>query len=71
MIKKYDDNYIKLESIDAVTKIDIIPEDGFSLSAFDVIVGNKIIHFEDQDYGRIRALRERLIKDWMEVANAN
>ncbi len=67
MIKKYDDNYIDISKVSAVTKIRIIPLDGNNWCVFEVYIDGKKIEFEDSDYQRLVSLRDRILKDWMEV----
>ncbi len=63
MIKKYDDNYINLKKINAVTKIRVVPVDDDNWCVFEVYLEGKKIEFEDPDYQRLSSLRDRLIKD--------
>ncbi|WP_281952000.1 hypothetical protein [Nitrosophilus kaiyonis] len=71
MIKKYDDNYINLNSISAVTKIYKFKLDNVQYWSFDVILNGKKIEFEDYDEIRIQILREKIINDWIRITNAN
>ena len=74
MIKKYDDNYIDLSKVDVVTKIYIDRSRPAGLTVFycfDVGLTNKMtLVLKDDDKERLSALRERLVKDWMEVKDA-
>ena len=63
MIKKYDDNYIDLSKVAAVSNIN---EVGFAYW-FTVYLPGKPMSFSDTNKQRLSTLRERLIKDWMEV----
>ncbi len=76
MIKKYDDNYIDLSKVCAITKI--TQDYGYSYDGQDGQYGfvvymqnNKISFTDDGENGleRLSSLRERLVKDWKEVRN--
>ncbi len=72
MIKKYDNNYIDLSKVCAVTKIMRTSSDKYcSTVKFTVCVAGITIDFIDnqKDKERLSALRERIVKDWMEVKN--
>lgn len=67
MIKKYDDNYIDISSIDAVTAID----DTFYTNdngryVFLVVLNGFSVKFKNNDINKIQSLRERIVKDWIE-----
>ena len=71
MIKKYDDNYIDLSKVDAVTSIRYkVTRDrinGHDFYCFLLFMNGETLLFKDENKQRLSALRERLIKDWMEV----
>ncbi len=73
MIKKYDDNYINLEKVDAVTRIRYkVTNDrvnGADFYCFLLYVNGETLLIKDENEKRLSALRERLVKDWMEVRN--
>ena len=68
-IKKYDDNYIDLSKVDMVSKI----HKGDVGVQFIVLFHSGVtIEFEHtiDNKQRLSTLRERLVKDWMEVVSA-
>ncbi len=70
MIKKYDDNYINLSSIDSITKIEecFMPKE--ERWYFTIHIKGNYIEIKDDDKMRLQLLRDRIVKDWMEVRNA-
>ena len=67
MVKKYDDNYIDLGAIDAVTAID----DTFYTNdngryVFLVVLNGYSVKFKNNDIKKIDSLRDRLVNDWIE-----
>ncbi|BAF69555.1 hypothetical protein [Nitratiruptor sp. SB155-2] len=71
MIKKYDDNYIDLSRIDAVTKMYKSQFNNVQYWSFVVILNGKKIEFEDYDEERIQILRDKIVNDWIRITNAN
>ena len=71
MIKKYDDNYIELDAVIVVTAISDTYYDGMNerYMFLAVLSGGASIGFKDNDKERLQALRERIVKDWMESQN--
>jgi len=68
MIKKYDDNYIYITEITAITRIrEAVPNR--SIYEFYIHLIGCSVYFEDGNRKRLERLREKIVKDWMEVAN--
>jgi len=69
MIKKYNDNYIELDAVIVVTAISDTYYDGMNERYMfqAVLSGGASIGFKDNDKERLQALRERIVKDWMEA----
>ncbi len=72
MIKKYNDNYIDLDAVIVVTAISDTYYDGLNERYMfqAVLSGGASIGFKDNDKERLQALRDRIVKDWMEAKGA-
>lgn len=72
MIKRYDDHYIDLEAVIAVTAIDDSYYDGlgerFSFQVF--LIGGAALSFKNNNKDRLLALRADLVRDWLLVKSS-
>lgn len=67
MVRKYDDNYIDLGAINAVTSIeDTYYTQGNGRYVFLVVLNGFSIEFKNNSIKKIEALRDRLVNDWIE-----